>query len=309
MTENQSGGIIRVRKDSGQLGYKILASYPANDSKLSWKARGILWYLLEKPDNWKVIISDLVNKSEKDGEAAVRSALKELQDNGYIRRYQERGERGKFGTWVTEVYELPFEVQVVTSARQPSDDETSFEDSPHGDYPNAARPDADNRGLLNKKYTKYELDLKREEEEGGGKSDFEDRLKNAFFDVFSHKPSGEQVKLLLAYLDWMEEEVILYSLQQTSKNSGMALKYTLRILDSWREKGVRTLIEAKEAVRQYEVQKSQKRSGVQKNIGGETSKKYKWQQEKTNFNRFLRNGGSKPTQWHNTIDFTKFREN
>lgn len=54
-----------------------------NDEGLSYKARGILAYLLSKPDNWTVSIGDISNKSEKDGKESIKSAFKELVDKGY----------------------------------------------------------------------------------------------------------------------------------------------------------------------------------------------------------------------------------
>jgi hypothetical protein len=78
------------------------------DEKLSWKAKGLLAYVLSKPTDWTIRRSDLVKKS-KDGKDAVSSAIKELEINGYVYRYQERDEKGQFGEWVWEVYELPSE--------------------------------------------------------------------------------------------------------------------------------------------------------------------------------------------------------
>jgi hypothetical protein len=52
------------------------------DDRLSFKAKGILGYLLTKPDGWKVIVKDLCNHST-DGERAVYSGLNELRKYGY----------------------------------------------------------------------------------------------------------------------------------------------------------------------------------------------------------------------------------
>jgi len=65
------------------------------DSRLSWKARGILAYLLSKPDNWKVMTCDLVAKSDRDGRDAVLSALRELIEHGYAELQPIQGEDGR----------------------------------------------------------------------------------------------------------------------------------------------------------------------------------------------------------------------
>lgn len=59
------------------------------DYNLSYKAKGLLCQMLSLPDGWNFSIDGLATLST-DGESAVRSALKELQDAGYFRREQVR---------------------------------------------------------------------------------------------------------------------------------------------------------------------------------------------------------------------------
>jgi hypothetical protein len=53
------------------------------DGALSFKARGILAYLLSLPEGTD-ISPDRITKSGTDGERAVKSGIKELQDAGYL---------------------------------------------------------------------------------------------------------------------------------------------------------------------------------------------------------------------------------
>ena len=53
------------------------------DSELSWKAKGLMLYLLAYGDGGKVRVADLMPLS-KDGKTAVRAALSELQTKGYL---------------------------------------------------------------------------------------------------------------------------------------------------------------------------------------------------------------------------------
>lgn len=76
-----------------------------NDERLSFKAVGILAYLLSKPDNWKIIEDDLV-KRHADGATSVRSGLKELKDLGYVKTISIR-EHGKIIGWESQVFEQP----------------------------------------------------------------------------------------------------------------------------------------------------------------------------------------------------------
>lgn len=77
-----------------------------SDPNISWKAKGLMGYLLTRPDGWKIRFNDLVNRA-KDGKEAVTSGLKELEKVGYINYYQERTASGTFGEWIYDVYERP----------------------------------------------------------------------------------------------------------------------------------------------------------------------------------------------------------
>lgn len=55
------------------------------DGRLSFKARGILAYLLSRPPGWKTSAERLA-KSGIDGDRAVKSGLKELEAVGYLKR-------------------------------------------------------------------------------------------------------------------------------------------------------------------------------------------------------------------------------
>nr|WP_245998181.1 conserved phage C-terminal domain-containing protein [Siminovitchia terrae] len=76
-----------------------------SDEKISWKAKGILSYLLSKPDGWITYITD-IEKRSADGRDSVRSGIKELADAGYIIRKRIR-DKGQFKGWEYEVYETP----------------------------------------------------------------------------------------------------------------------------------------------------------------------------------------------------------
>lgn len=72
---------------------------------LSWKAKGILTYMLSKPDDWKFYVENLVEQST-DGEKSFRAGWKELKELGYIQRKPVR-DNGKITQWLTIVVESP----------------------------------------------------------------------------------------------------------------------------------------------------------------------------------------------------------
>ena len=94
--------IIRVEKNDN---YSVISNTPMNDNRLSWGARGLLVYLLSKPNDWKVIMESLVNESP-DGRTVVSALLNELIDSGYITRKYTRY-KGKVSGIEYTVYEAP----------------------------------------------------------------------------------------------------------------------------------------------------------------------------------------------------------
>lgn len=96
-----------IRKDRNRENpYAQIYKDLLNDGNLSYKARGIAGYILSKPDDWVVIISDLV-KNSTDGEKAVRSGLKELKETRYLQRYAVY-ENGKVAYWESILSEEPY---------------------------------------------------------------------------------------------------------------------------------------------------------------------------------------------------------
>lgn len=76
------------------------------DTSLSWKAKGLLAYLLSRPDDWKVYIEDLKSRST-DGRDSIYSGLKELTEAKYIVKKRLHDKSGKFAGWEYQVFEHP----------------------------------------------------------------------------------------------------------------------------------------------------------------------------------------------------------
>lgn len=87
--------VLRVRHDTH---YTVIRNQTLRDSRLSFKARGLLAYLLSLPDQATVNREDLARYTT-EGEYSIRTALRELVRAGYIEHERIRGERGR---WITE---------------------------------------------------------------------------------------------------------------------------------------------------------------------------------------------------------------
>jgi hypothetical protein len=95
--------------------YAMILNSTLCDKRLSWKARGILCYLLSKPTDWRVIMTDLIRQAP-DGKASVMAGIKELQTYGYVRRVERPLLAGKFMGSDIYVFETP---DATTSENQP----------------------------------------------------------------------------------------------------------------------------------------------------------------------------------------------
>lgn len=107
--QNQ-GTIFRTHKDKNNP-YVQIRKTVFEDNRLSWAARGVMGYLLSKPDHWIVRFGDLLNKGPAK-RTALRRVIKELEKYGYMRRARVRNDGGRF-SWFTEVYESPIDSEPI----------------------------------------------------------------------------------------------------------------------------------------------------------------------------------------------------
>lgn len=94
---------VTVRKDKN---FTVISNDIFKDTRLSFKAKGLLTTMLSCPKNWNYTIEGL-SKISTDGKASIRSALNELEEYGYLERKQLRNEKGAFTDTEYIVYEQP----------------------------------------------------------------------------------------------------------------------------------------------------------------------------------------------------------
>ena len=85
-----------------------MSNYHLRDKRLSLKARGLLSQMLSLPEDWDYTLAGLcyINRESKD---AIRTAIRELEQAGYIRRRQTIDSGGKFAGNEYTIYERPQE--------------------------------------------------------------------------------------------------------------------------------------------------------------------------------------------------------
>ena len=85
--------VFRIEKTRD---YTVMSNHHLRNTDLSLKAKGLLSLMLSLPEEWDYTLAGLahINKESKD---AIRSAVNELEQAGYITRRQTTTEGGRFG--------------------------------------------------------------------------------------------------------------------------------------------------------------------------------------------------------------------
>ena len=96
---------FRVNKSKN---YTTINNTGLRDERLSWKAKGILAYILSLPDDWVFYMEEIATHA-KDKISSLYSGMKELKKYGYVKRFPVKDEKGKIIKWETIVYEVPQE--------------------------------------------------------------------------------------------------------------------------------------------------------------------------------------------------------
>jgi len=96
--------IRRSNKDA-ENPYVMIRKATVEDERLTWEARGILAYVLAKPDDWYIHAQDLIRRGPA-GKHKVYKAINELVEYGYFERIQIRVD-GKIVRHEIIVHECP----------------------------------------------------------------------------------------------------------------------------------------------------------------------------------------------------------
>ena len=77
--------IIRAIREHN---YTVINNKVFQRNQLSWQAMGMLSYLLSKPDDWSVVVNELINvtkdTAKPTGNNGVYNILKELKEKGFV---------------------------------------------------------------------------------------------------------------------------------------------------------------------------------------------------------------------------------
>lgn len=210
--------IKQHRKDN----FTILDNTCIRDDRISWKAKGLHTYLMSLPEDWKICLSDLINRST-DGRDSVTSAIKELESFGYVQRDVKRTDKGCFKNFCYMVFENPTKIKT-------EDSNHPFTENPKTDNPISVKPYTENPLLLttNKLNTyKQKTELTNPESEKVSESVFVNIIKSLFGGEYPFDKNFESTVLkqlekagieeanLEAYLKYVFERTKLGNVQKS----------------------------------------------------------------------------------------------
>lgn len=131
--------VIRVEKNKD---FTVMSNYHLRDRSLSMKARGLLSTMLSLPPDWDYTVAGLATLSP-DGKDSIRSAMGELEAEGYLKRSRTHDEGGKFGANDFVIYETPPELPLCENhTTVPSSENPTMAPSPG--KPTLAKPTMEN---------------------------------------------------------------------------------------------------------------------------------------------------------------------
>ena len=165
-----------------------------NDSKISLKAKGIMLYMLSKPENWKYNPKEIA-KNSKDGLDSVYSGIKELIEAGYVSRV-----RHSDGTVDYFVFEDVEENDIIDfSKKENPNRENPNRENPNRENPNRENPNRENPDVYKRKNTNKErIIVNTELNKETSKSDIDDFIN-------SQDKSEEYKKLLFEFLKYRKK--------------------------------------------------------------------------------------------------------
>ena len=115
--------VFRVEKNRG---YTVMSNHHLRNKDLSLKAKGLLSQMLSLPEDWDFTLKglSLINREQID---AIRAAVRELEQAGYIVRSRERDSQGRLRGADYIIYEQPQPVPDLPTLENPTLDNPTQE--------------------------------------------------------------------------------------------------------------------------------------------------------------------------------------
>lgn len=155
--------VFRVEKTND---YTVMANHHLRNQALSLKAKGLLSQMLSLPEDWDYTLSGLaeINRESKD---AIRAAVQELEQAGYIQRRQTQDKGGKFAGNEYVIREIPCPPDTDTQETPPEESGEPLLENPTTEKPSSEKPLTENPTQLNIDISSKDIKEKNKKEKPG----------------------------------------------------------------------------------------------------------------------------------------------
>ncbi|EFS19495.1 DnaD domain protein [Staphylococcus hominis] len=236
----------RVKKESGN--FVTIHKGFITDDRLSAKAKGILLYLLSRPDDWQIYTLEVV-KHMNDGQKSINSGINELIKVGYVERSRKRKDNGDFNGYDYVVYEKPKNIR----------------EMPFGE--NAKRENAKGHTTnINNTYkdltNNYDTEINSSSSASTTKQQPPSHSYSNVFNFYQENGFGILQPFVVDQIDnWIKdfngnENIVIEALKEAATNNVCKWSYANSILKSWYQDGIKSIDDIEARRKQREASKN-----------------------------------------------------
>ena len=243
-----------------------------NDTSLSWKAKGLFVYLWSQADEWDFYETEVV-KHSTDKIASLKSGLKELEQQGYLKRQRKRDDKGhlKENEWI--LFDNPML-------------ENPMLDNPMLDNPMLENHTLTNTNNNNTNNNNNNINISINKESGS------DEQINAFtaYQMTGASLTGRQQPILVDYVERLGHELVIHAIEYMEDHTNRPnFSYLRTILNCYEDNHITTVEDAiknEERFREHR-QKQQNKQTKKGNAAGYDAKQWTYLSEEEEMRRFF----------------------
>lgn len=245
-----------MKKESGN--FVTIHKGFITDDRLSAKAKGILLYLLSRPDDWQIYTLEVV-KHMNDGQKSINSGINELIKVGYVERSRKRKANGDFNGYDYVVYEKPKNIR-----EMPFGENAKRENAKRI---NAKRENAKGHTTnINNTYkdltNNYDTEINSSSSASTTKQQPPSHSYSNVFNFYQENGFGILQPFVIAQINaWINdfngnENIVIEALKEAATNNVCKWSYANSILKSWYQDGIKSIDDIEARRKQREASKN-----------------------------------------------------
>lgn len=229
--------------------YTIMSNYHLKEKEMSLKAKGLLSVMLSLPEDWDYSIAGLVSIC-KENESAIKGALSELKDFGYlevVKLMPNESSNGRID-YIYNIYEKP----------KQEGKKQEVENLP------LEILEVENQGQLNtnNKYNNINIiNTKKQNIDyiNNNSSSIEkcDTIYDFLEQNFGRTLNSIEIEMIR---EWTDNELTRYAIKQAVLNGAYTINYIDTIIYNWQKLGIKSVSQAQEETKRHRDKKISKKA-------------------------------------------------